>query len=439
MMHEILHEASSGKKRNASCVGTAALFVVMLIRQSMAPNAAICAESQEFSGSAPSSIADITAEWWDRESRFDTVHLRWHTFHDSAGSGNNNYQVEFPPARDRNNPVAESFWLSGHQICHESKRWYAELNGEFAGYDREDLFGKFVESLRQGQQDIRRWDRAPYQFKLVWNQAIHRELLDGVDGTPPLGTIRNSSNSLLRNSMERISAGIMFWPALMAFRPTIALGVTPSNHGLIVENETSMIGDLRCTVVDGQCGPTDNFRLWVSADKSFSVVRAMIYSDGNIREQIDTEYSYDAGLWFPSAWNIMVFNSAGEYPGQAEVFRSVRIEVDSHELNVPIESAHFHLVFPDKTIVNDATSNKVYVIVEGAAGRPPTSPESRLLKGMAEPAPIDSRHQSAGYYTKVGSALALAIVAFWAVRRRKKTVSSIANSDGGPNDLGDRL
>ena len=429
MRHEIPEKKSVADRRILFSV-----FAVLGMLPLITSHAAFCADAQEVADNHAFSIADITAEWWNRESRFKTVQMSWHLARDS-GYGSGGYQLEFPPADDRKQaPVFEEIWFSGDQICYEARRWYAELNGEFAGYDNEYLFSEFVRSMRDGHDDVTKWDRPSYRFRLIRDNATHHELLDGVDGTPPLGTIRNSRTALMLNSENQISAGLLFWPALMAFRPTIALGVTPTNHGLVAQAEPSMIGEYRCIVVTGQFGPESTLRLWVVPDMEFAVVRALVSSKGCVQQQIDIDYEREQNAgWFPSAWKITESNLVNEYPGQSEVFQSVKVEVDGHLVNGPVDSTRFNMEFPIDTIVNDKVMNTAYVILSDAKPRSPNSHELRLLSGKAEPHLVKSG-VLLSRNAITGSALAAALVTLWVLRRRRMG-SSINKSTAAPQDM----
>ncbi len=406
--------------RHMSVSGIAALIAIFGALLLVTPNFIFGQDEKENLRQHSLSVTDITTEWSNREHHFNTVHMSWHVARDSAKSPNN-YQTEFSTPADRQHqPVLESLWLSGHKICYEARRWYAELDREFAGYSKESLFPKFVDSMRRGHDDVRKWDRSPYHFKLVWEPANHRELLDGVSGWPSLATIRDSSTSLVLNSKCRISPGLIFWPVLMAFRPMIPLVVKSPDQGFVLQDETSTIGNDSCVVIVVQSDEGVSSRLWVVPEKGFSVVRAMNYLGGHLRQQFDIEYAHDQDAgWFPNAWTIMVFNPDGDYPGQAEVFQSVQVEVDRHEVNQPEDSRRFALEIPVGAVVNDQVSNRVYVVAENGVSRRPTPVELKSLTGNCEPAFVDSRSQQVRYNITVGTGLAVSVVTMWLLRRRK--------------------
>src|SRR5579871_7026874 len=131
-------------------LGTAFVMAFLAMMQSVTWNVAFCADDSKMPGGNSLGIADPTAEWWTRENQFHTVEMTWHAVRNSVGSSDN-YQVEFPHPVDRQSPaLSESFRLSGHRICYEAARWYAELDGEFAGFDRS-------EERRVGKECRSRW------------------------------------------------------------------------------------------------------------------------------------------------------------------------------------------------------------------------------------------------------------------------------------------
>jgi len=410
--------------RNASLgqlTGFSAALVFVTILQ-FVDSSSICAAEEP--GTPPehsASVAEIAAEWSNREGQFKTVQLNWHIVRDPQPTSNT-YQVVFPVNEaGQTTAAAESFWLSDQNLCYEASRWYTELDAEFRDFDKEYLFAKYVHAMRRDEDDTRIWDRLPYRFKMVWNPAAHRELLSGAKDLAPLGTIRNSADSLVLNSNDQISTSVMFWPALMALRPALALGITPSNQNLVAKPELSRIGSRDGVVVEGQSRVGLTFRLWVVPAEGFSVVRAVFYANGRTRQQFDIDYirKPESG-WLPAAWKIMVFNPSDDYPGQAEVFPSVQIKVGRHAINDPVEGNPFQLDFPSGTLVNDATSSKTYVTLAGNSLRPATPDEVRVLFGKFEPKQVKSAVHIVSKNNLIIAGLIVSVGLLWGLRRRRK-------------------
>lgn len=364
-----------------------------------------------------SSIDEVINEWRQRERRFDSVHLKWHVVRNSLDVPNN-YQIEFPSSREQ--PEMESFWISGNRIRYESRRWYADLAAEIAGFSKENLFSKLVEAMRRGDDDVTKWDRPPFKSTLVWTETSHRELLEGAPGTPPLGTIRDAAASLRLGSGNEIPPDLMFWPVLMAFRPAIAIGgLTPDR--LALEARPVILGNHRCLVISNDAGVAPTLRLCVDPEQGFAVIRASAYDKGHLCQQVDVEYTGEMlSHRSPSAWTIMVFNNGEEYPGQAELFRSLRVEVDDQTVNEPVDSDLFAVEFPVETIVNDRLLERAYVVLEKAQTRSATSRESRILAGRAEPT-VANFPPGLSRNSVLGGAIVIALGVLWALRRRRRS------------------